>query len=151
MAGRKKSASKKPKSANKTQPTAVDPLEFIDRVASESKRRDAHELVAMMRAVTGEAPKMWGSTIVGFGTVHYRYESGREGDICLAGFSPRAGALVVYLGPAIDNAALMAKLGKHKAGKGCLYIHKLDDVDREVLRQLVEHSVEETRRRYPLA
>jgi hypothetical protein len=149
MPTKKTPASRKAKSANKTRPTAVDPIEFIDRVASAVKRRDAHELVAMMRSVTGEPPRMWGPSIVGFGTVHYRYESGREGDICLAGFSPRAGALVVYLGPGIDNAALMAKLGKHKAGKGCLYINKLDDVDRGVLRQLIEYSVRETRKRHP--
>lgn len=91
---------------------------------------------------------MWGPTIVGFGTYHYVYDSGREGDICLAGFSPRASALVVYLGPAsLDNEPLMAKLGKHKAGKGCLYINKLDDVDRTVLRKLIEHSVETLRQR----
>jgi hypothetical protein len=149
MATRKKSPRKAAKSVNKTRPTAVDPLTFIEQVENDVKRRDAHELVAMMLAITGEPPKMWGPTIVGFGSVHYRYESGREGDICLAGFSPRAGALVIYLGPGIDNAALMAKLGKHKAGKGCLYVNKLDDVDRSVLRELIEYSVRETRRQYP--
>jgi hypothetical protein len=151
VATRKKPARKGARNANKTRPTVVDPLLFIGEVQSEIKRRDAHELVAMMRAVTGEPPKMWGPTIVGFGSVHYRYESGREGDICLAGFSPRGGALVIYLGPGIDNAALMAKLGKHKAGKGCLYVNKLDDIDRSVLRELIEYSVRETRRQYPSA
>lgn len=147
MAAKKKPAAKK--NANKTKATAVDPLVFIATVGSETKRRDAHELVSMMREITGEPPRMWGPTIVGFGTVHYRYESGREGDICLAGFSPRAAALVVYLGADLDNGPLLAKLGKHKVGKGCLYINKLDDVDRDVLRKLIEHSVRETRKRYP--
>lgn len=148
MATKKKPAASKKKRANKTQPTAVDPLSFIDRVKSDVRRRDAHELVEVMREVTGEPPRMWGPSIVGFGTVHYRYESGREGDICLAGFSPRAGALVVYLGAALDNEALLAKLGKHKVGKGCLYLNKLDDVDRKILRSLIEHSITETRKRH---
>jgi hypothetical protein len=125
----------------KTKLSAVDPIEFIDKVESETKRRDSHELVAMMQDITGAPPKMWGASIVGFGSYHYAYASGHEGDICLTGFSPRSGSLVVYLGPGIDNDKLMAKLGKHKAGKGCLYINKLDDVDRKVLRRLIEHSV----------
>jgi len=149
MASSKKRVPTKAKSANKTQPTTVDPARFIEQVASEVKRRDAHELVAMMTDVTGEPPRMWGPTIIGFGTVHYRYESGREGNICLAGFSPRTSALVIYLGPGIDDTKLMAKLGKHKAGKGCLYVNKLDDIDRQVLRQLIEQSVQNIRERHP--
>lgn len=129
------------KRKNKTVATRVDPIAFIDKVKSEVKRKDSHELVALMQDITGEPPKMWGPTIVGFGTKHYRYESGREGDICLTGFSPRSAAIVVYLGPGIDNAELMSKLGKHKHGKGCLYINKLDDVDRKVLRKLIECSI----------
>ena len=131
----------------KTKLSAVDPVEFIDKVESETKRSDSHELVAMMRDITGAPPKMWGASIVGFGSYHYAYASGHEGDICLTGFSPRSGSLVVYLGPGIDNAKLMGKLGKHKAGKGCLYINKLDDVDRKVLRKLIEHSVKTLRKR----
>ncbi len=88
-----------------------------------------------------------GPSIVGFGSYRYTYASGREGEICLTGFSPRSGALVVYLGPGIGNDKLMSKLGKHKAGKGCLYINKLDDVDRKVLRKLLEYSVAEMRKR----
>jgi len=132
---------------NKTKETAVDPIAFIDKVTSDVKRRDSHELVAMMRDVTGAPPKMWGPSIVGFGSYHYVYESGREGKICLTGFSPRSGSLVVYLGPGIDNEKLMAKLGKHKAGKGCLYINKLDDIDRKVLRKLIEYSLKTLRKR----
>jgi hypothetical protein len=134
---------------NKTKKTAASPLEFIDKVKSERKRKDSYELVALMRAVTGEPPAMWGPSIVGFGRYHYRYESGREGDMPLTGFSPRTGSLVLYLGPGLDSAKLRNELGKHKATQGCLYINKLDDVDRDVLRKLVEHSVAEMRKRYP--
>jgi hypothetical protein len=149
VATKAKPAAKKAKNANKTTATSVDPRAFIDSVKSEGKRRDAQELVAMMREITGEPPRMWGPTIVGFGSVHYRYDSGREGDICLTGFSPRTAAIVVYLGADLDNSALLAKLGKHKTGKGCLYVNKLDDVDRGILRKLIEHSVREARKRYP--
>ena len=135
------------KSKNKTAATSADPIAFIDKVKNEGKRKDSHELVAMMQDITGEPPKMWGPSIVGFGTYHYVYESGREGDVCVTGFSPRSGAIVVYLGPGIDNTELMSKLGKHKHGKGCLYINKLDDVDRKVLRKLIEHSIATVRKR----
>jgi hypothetical protein len=141
------SAPPKRKSQNKTTATAVDPIRFIDKVESDVKRRDGHELVAMMQEIVGEPPKMWGPTIVGFGTVHYKYESGREGDVCLTGFSPRSGGLVVYLGPVIQDKKLMAKLGKHKIGKGCLYINKLDDVDRGLLRKLIARAVVDSRKR----
>ena len=141
----------KNKNKNKTVATATNPLTFIDKVKSAVKRSDSHELVAMMQAVVGEPPRMWGPTIVGFGTVHYKYESGREGDICLMGFSPRSGGLVLYIGPTLDDAKLMSKLGKHKTGKGCLYINKLDDVDRKVLRQIVTKAVADTRKRYRAA
>ena len=131
----------------KTVVSAADPLTFIDKVKNETKRKDSHELVALMQDITGEPPKMWGPSIVGFGTRHYKYASGREGVVCLTGFSPRSGAIVVYLGPGIDNDKLMAKLGKHKHGKGCLYINKLDDVDRDVLRKLIEYSTATLRKR----
>jgi hypothetical protein len=134
---------------NKTAATAIDPIAFIDKVKSDVKRSDSHELVAMMESVIGEPPKMWGPTIVGFGTAHYKYDSGREGDICLMGFSPRAGGLVLYIGPTLEDAKLMRKLGKHKTGKGCLYINKLDDVDRGVLRKVIERSVALTRKQHP--
>jgi hypothetical protein len=131
----------------KTVARTADPIAFIDKVKSEVKRKDSHELVAMMQDITGAPPKMWGPTIVGFGSYHFVYASGHEGEICLTGFSPRSGALVIYLGPGIDNEKLMTKLGKHRHGKGCLYINKLDDVDRTVLRKLIEHSVREMRKR----
>lgn len=139
------------KNKNKTAATNVDPIAFIDKVENETKRRDSHELVTMMQDVVGEPPKMWGPTIVGFGTLHYKYESGREGDICLMGFSPRSSGLVLYIGPTLEDTKLMGKLGKHKTGKGCLYINKLDDVDRKVLRTIVERSVALSRKTYPTA
>jgi hypothetical protein len=132
----------------KTQPNEIDPIAFIDKVKSETKRKDSHELVAMMQDITGAPPKMWGPSIVGFGSYRYTYASGHSGEICIAGFSPRSGALVVYLGPGIDNDKLMHKLGKHKTGKGCLYINKLDDIDRKVLRKLIAHSVAALRKRH---
>jgi uncharacterized protein DUF1801 len=133
---------------NKTKVTKVSPASFIKQV-DEPRRKDCQELVTMMSDVTGHPPKMWGSSIVGFDQYHYQYESGREGDILLTGFSPRKQDLVLYLGPGLENKTLMAKLGKHKAGKGCLYLKKLDDVDRGVLRALVEESVAIMRKRYP--
>jgi hypothetical protein len=132
---------------NKTKPTKVSPTSFIANVANEQQRKDSKELVAMMRAITGEPPKMWGPSIVGFGTCHYVYESGREGDICLTGFSPRKPSLVLYVGAALQDKALMSRLGKYKTGKGCLYIKKLDDVDRKVLRELVTRAVKDLRQR----
>ena len=131
----------------KTVARTADPIAFIDKVKNEVKRKDSHELVAMMQDITGEPPKMWGPSIVGFGRYEYVYASGHSGEICLTGFSPRSGAIVVYLGPGLDNGKLTAKLGKHKRGKGCLYINKLDDVDRGVLRKLVQHSIAELRKR----
>jgi hypothetical protein len=150
VAKKKKTKKKKKrtasKSTNKTKPTAVDPIAFIDAVKSETKRNDAHELVALMKKVTGKPPKMWGPSIVGFDRYHYKYASGREGDVPITGFSPRTGSLVLYLGPGLDNAELMAKLGKYKMTKGCLYINKLDDVDRDVLRDVVTTSVARMRK-----
>jgi hypothetical protein len=125
----------------KTKPTSRSPADFIKQVADERRRKDCLELVALMRDVTGHPPKMWGSSIVGFGRYHYKYASGREGESLLTGFSPRKQNLVLYLGEGIEHKGLMARLGKHKTGKGCLYLTRLDDVDRSVLRTLVEESV----------
>ena len=131
----------------KTVARSADPIAFIDKVENEVKRKDAHELAAMMQDITGAPPTMWGPSIVGFGRREYVYASGKSGEMCLTGFSPRAGAIVLYLGPGIENDELMAKLGKHKRGKGCLYINKLGDVDRGILRKLIEHSIAELRKR----
>ena len=133
---------------NKTKQTKVSPTSFIATVASEQQRKDAKELIAMMRTITGEPPRMWGPSIIGFGTLHYVYDSGREGDTCLTGFSPRKPNLVLYIGDALRETSMMSKLGKYKTGKGCLYIKTLDDIDRDVLRDLIAKGVDNTRRRY---
>lgn len=137
------------KTANKTRPTAVSPAAFIAQVANEQQRKDSQELVKLFKEITGKAPKMWGPSIIGFDSYHYVYDSGREGDAPLIGFSPRKTELVLYLAPYLDDQGLKAKLGKHKAGAGCLYVKKLEDIDRAVLKQLARKSIEELRKRYP--
>ena len=127
---------------NKTKPTQVSVAKTVDAVPDETKRADAKELVRIMQEATGEKPKMWGPSIIGFGTYHYRYESGREGDTPLAGFSPRKNASVLYGLLGVDGSdKLLPKLGKFTTGKGCLYIKKLADVDNQVLRELIARSV----------
>src|SRR5262245_56829207 len=133
---------------NKTKVTAVDPHDFITQVEDPEKRKDSEELVRLMSSRTGKPPRMWGPTIVGFGKYRYKYESGREGEICLTGFSPRKPSLVLYVGPGLEDKKLMSRLGKYKMGKGCLYIKKLADIDRAVLKELVARSVEQMRKRY---
>jgi hypothetical protein len=121
---------------------------FLDGVANERRRQDAEVVLELMRQVTGEEPAMWGSSIVGFGRYHYRYESGREGDWFLTGFSPRKQSLTLYIMSGFRGyEGLLGRLGKHKTGKGCLYVNKLADVDLDVLRQLVEQSVAEVAQR----
>lgn len=123
---------------NKTQPTTLSVGAFLDAIPDEARRADAKTLAKMMQAVTGEKPKMWGPSIVGFGSHHYKYESGREGDSPMVGFSPRKAATVVYGATGSGGAeALLEKLGKHTTGKGCLYIKKLADVDQKVLREMI--------------
>lgn len=122
----------------KTTPTDGDVAAFIASIEDERVRADCDELVAMMSAATGETPVMWGRSIIGFGTVAYRYASGREGDWFSVGFSPRKRALTLYLMDGVDaHADQLAHLGPHSTGKGCLYLKRLDDVDREVLRQII--------------
>jgi len=129
--------------ANKTQPTEFSVSAFIDSVADENKRADAKALLRMMRKATGEKAKMWGPSIIGFGSYHYRYETGREGDTPLVGFSPRKSGLVLYRMFGFEDAEeLLGKLGKHSTGKGCLYIKKLADVDQKVLESLLARSLE---------
>ena len=126
----------------KTKKTSASVSAFLDSVADESVRKDCRSLVRMMKKATKAQPKMWGPSIVGFGDYRYKYETGREGDWFRAGFSPRKNALTVYVMSGFPkHADLMAKLGKHKTGKGCLYIKQLADVDVRVLEQLIERSV----------
>ncbi len=134
---------------NKTKPTRLSVTAFINSIEDADKRRDAKKVSAMMRKATGSRAKMWGSNIVGFGQYHYKYESGREGDFMLAGFSPRKQALTLYVIPGFKNfAPLMKKLGKYKTGKSCLYIKRLSDVDETVLEQLIVDSVTTMRKKY---
>jgi len=111
---------------------------FLARVVDEARRDDCLAVVEMMREVTGLEPRMWGPSIVGFGSYHYTYASGHEGDCCLVGFSPRKKDLTLYILPGFDRYAdLMGRLGKYKTGKSCLYLRRLADVDTSVLRELV--------------
>lgn len=137
-------------SALKTKPTAASVSAFINAIDDERNREDARAVAAMMAEVTGASPKMWGSSIVGFGSYHYRYASGREGDFMETGFSPRKRALTLYIMAGFsDYEGLLARLGKFSIGKSCLYIKRLTDVDETVLRELVERSVAYIRDKYP--
>lgn len=124
-------------------------MAHLAAIPDESRRADCEALVELMSEVTKQPPRMWGSNIVGFGSYHYRYASGREGDWCLTGFSPRQRDISIYLlasGPRQEE--LLGELGRHRMGKSCLYVRRLADVDRTVLRRLVVDSVAEVRRRY---
>lgn len=135
---------------NKTKATDNSVQAFLAGVEDERKREDSFALLQLMEDVTGEAARMWGDTIVGFGSYHYKYASGREGDAMLAGFSPRKQALTLYIMAGFDEYdALLEKLGKYKTGKACLYVKKLDDVDTAVLKELVERSVTHMRETNP--
>ena len=135
---------------NKTKPTELSVAAFIDAIADPTKRADAKALVKLMQDAAGEKPKMWGPSIIGFGSRHYRYDSGREGDMPLSSFSPRKSATVLYsMTGSSDSKALLAKLGKHTTGKGCLYIKKLADVDQQVLEAMVKKSLAASRARKP--
>lgn len=135
---------------NKTVPTPQKVAEFIAGIEDKTKQSDCRELMKLMSEITGHRAKMWGTSIVGYGNYHYRYASGREGDFFLTGFSPRKQALTIYIISGFGiNPELMGKLGKYKTSKSCLYVKKLDDLDRSVLTQLVEESVAYMREKYP--
>jgi len=134
---------------NKTRATIASVTEFINTIEDRQKRADARKVAAIMRRVTGKRAKMWGSSIVGYGTYHYKYESGREGDFMITGFSPRRQALTVYILAGFGRFdTLMGKLGKYKTGKSCLYIKRLSDVDEKVLEKLIDRSVKYMRNNY---
>ncbi len=129
---------------NKTKPTQVSAAKYIDALEDPQQKKDCKQLVKMMRAATGERAVMWGPSIVGFGTYHYKYASGDEGDIMIVGFAPRKNQISLYLTCDIQKMApLLEKLGKHKTGKGCLYIKRLADVDLNVLNQMIELGIED--------
>lgn len=129
------------KNSNKTQVTDSDVRAFLSSVGDPKRRDDSFIILSMMEQVTGHSPKMWGTSIVGFDTYHYKYESGREGDFFKVGFSPRKQNLTVYIMTGFKRyAELMARLGKHSTGKSCLYIKRLEDVDMGVLKELITES-----------
>ena len=131
---------------NKTKPTKLSAAAFIDALTDGTQRADAKALIKLMQSATGEKAMMWGPSIIGFGSYRYMYESGREGDMPLVGFSPRKAATVLYgLMGSCESEALLVKLGKHTTGKGCLYIKKLGDVDQEVLKALVVKALSSKR------
>lgn len=128
---------------NKTKPTDVRPEDFVAELENDRRREDAGVLLQLMAEVSGETPKMWGPSIIGFGDHHYVYESGREGDTAVIAFSPRKANLVLYgLNSAPGSGELLARLGKHKESKACVYLNKLADVDLDVLRQLAKLNYE---------
>lgn len=134
----------------KTKITEVPVEDFIDGIADEAVRDDCRSLVKIMKKITGAKPKMWGSSIVGFGQYQYKYESGHEGYSCLTGFAPRKQNISLYVMPgALQQKGLLGKLGKHKAGKGCLYIKTLADVEVSVLEKLIRDSVNFLQEKFP--
>ena len=135
---------------NKTQPHDADVHEYLATIDHAGRREDATELLTLMQEITGESPKMWGASIIGFGKYHYKYASGREGDHCLTGFAPRKANMVVYIMPGFSKyQTLLDKLGKYKTGSSCLYLGRLQNVDIGVLRKLIERSVKDMRKKYP--
>lgn len=137
------------KQENKTQPTRRSPKAFIEAVEHPQRRADGLVLLDFFNRITGLKPQMWGPTIIGYGRYHYKYESGREGDAIMTGFSPRKSALTLYIMPGYrDMSAQLARLGKHKIGKSCLYINKLADVDMAVLEEIVREGLDYMRGHY---
>ncbi len=136
----------------KTKLTEESVERYLAGIAEEARREDCKVIAALMARVSGCPPRMWGTSIVGFGSYHYKYASGHEGDSCLVGFSSRKGDISIYLMPGYESAearALLAELGRHKIGKACLYVRRLSDIQLPVLEQLVARSVSEIRRLYP--
>ena len=134
---------------NKTQPTKLSVAAFIDGLTDQTRKADAKALVKLMQRATGEKATMWGPSIIGFGSRHFHYDSGREGDMPVVGFSPRKAASVLYGVTGFGGSEeLLAELGKHTTGKGCLYLKKLADVDQRVLEEMVGKSVAASRARH---
>lgn len=127
----------------KTTKTGVNVHDFLAGIEPDRKRQDAYTLLNLMQRVTGWEPEMWGPTMIGFGDHHYRYKTGHNGDTFKVGFSPRKAALTLYIDGAVENDALLARLGKHKTSKVCLYVNKLADIDLAVLEELVVRSLDE--------
>ena len=129
---------------NKTKATEASVASYFAGIRDEARRKDCETLAKLMTRATKEPPKMWGKSIVGFGSYHYKYESGREGDTCVVGFSSRKGDISIYgLNTSPRNEELLAKLGRHTSGKGCLYLRKLSEVNPTILEQLVASAAKE--------
>ncbi len=136
----------------KTTPNNLNVEDFLNAVEHDTRREDSFVVLQMMKDITGEAPQMWGTSIIGFGNYHYKYDSGREGDWFLTGFSPRKKSLTIYMmgsASASSREEILSRLGKHKTGRGCLYINKLTDVDLEVLAELIRAGVAALKEKYP--
>ncbi len=135
---------------NKTVETIESVANFLATVTDETKKQDCLNIVTIMEKVTGFKAKMWGPGIVGFGSYHYKYESGREGDAALVGFSPRKNEISLYLSSSFENRdAFLEKFGKHKNAKACIYIKKLADIDQEILKEMIALSVKHVKSMYP--
>jgi hypothetical protein len=135
---------------NKTTETTNSVRGYLDNIPNEKRRKDCTEIVELIKNVTGLEPRMWGTGIIGFGTYHYKYDSGHEGDAPLAGLASRVNAIVLYLAASPEQREkFLQQLGKHKTGKGCIYIQKLEDIDTKVLGKIAINSVEYLQRIYP--
>jgi len=134
---------------NKTVSNDNNVNDFLNNVKNEQKRNDTFDLINLMKEITGEEPKMWGASIVGFGEYHYEYKSGREGDMFLSGFSPRKQNIAIYIMAGVENYETVLKnIGKYKMGKSCFYINKLDDIDLVLLKEMISDSVKKTKNKY---
>ncbi|MVM30072.1 DUF1801 domain-containing protein [Spirosoma sp. HMF4905] len=134
---------------NKTTENESSVLDYLTTIPDEKKRKDCSEIIEFIQTQTGFVPKMWGTGIVGFGSYHYKYESGREGDAPLVGLAARANAITLYIAfESEQKQALLQNFGKHKTGKGCIYIQKLEDIDTEVLNKLVTNAIDYRKRQY---
>lgn len=135
---------------NKTVETTSSVDDFINAVQDESKRKDCFSIIELIKKLTMLDPKMWGPSIVGFGSYHYKYDSGREGDSPLICFSPRASSIALYLSAGLENRVeLLEKFGKHKTDKGCIHIKKLSDIDMDILQKMIENHIQFIKKTYP--
>ena len=136
-------------SQNKTRPNTTSVTSFLDSVEDEIQRKDSYTLISIMKEITREEPVMWGPSIIGFGSYHYKYDSGREGDMLITGFSPRKQNLSLYIMAGFAKyEELMQKLGKHKTGKSCLYIKRLSEINMDVLTELIKVSYDHYNQKY---
>lgn len=133
----------------KTRPNKASVEKFLDTIENEKKRKDSYRILELMKDITGEKPTMWGPSIIGFGTYHYKYPSGTEGNWMLTGFSPRKQALTLYIMSGFKKYDdLLSRLGNYKTGKSCLYIKKLEDIDEKVLKKMIKSSLDDIKKRY---